>query len=86
MVGSLVADREKGTRHQLQMTGLLHTACVAPEAAPPRAPCCQSRHFCFELLHACVASVSPTRLPPPSYWIGSLIHDVIFQLLMYVAS
>ena len=26
MVGSLVADREKGTRHQLQMTGLAHKA------------------------------------------------------------
>lgn len=28
MIGSLVADREKGLRHQLQMTGLAHRACV----------------------------------------------------------
>jgi hypothetical protein len=28
MIGSLVADREKGLRHQLQMTGLPHRACV----------------------------------------------------------
>ena len=26
MIGSLVADREKGLRHQLQMTGLAHRA------------------------------------------------------------
>jgi len=79
MVGSLVADREKGTRHQLQMTGLAHRACVARARA--FAALCPAGFALLHLLHL-------LRLVPRvcSYWIGSLIHDILFQLIMCAAA
>jgi hypothetical protein len=71
IIGSLVADREKGLRHQLQMTGLPHRACVHLEVLLVLKD---------QILR--LKKREARKLILYSYWIGSFVHDVIFQLVL----